>query len=266
MTACGHCDSEIEPKSDVCSECGTSFVYQTNNGDPNRYREQLLIERIADRAGVVALARWLPYEGIYPPYLLVGLSITLAFGILPIVSIVTVGSSSAVSDPITPVSIALGVIVGVVGVRYMADGYVTAVNSLGLQDRPSPSNIDAFRGVVSFRTKLVLYVVGVLVYYLNLFLGPGIQTLIEVDGLIPTVIGQFVLAPLVNLALVVEFATMFFGIHFLLPRRLQNADLDLFFYDPRNMGGLSEIGQLLKRTYYVYTAGVLVYRSCVAHC
>jgi hypothetical protein len=234
-------------------------LYQTNNGDPNRYREQLLIERIADWTGVVALARRLPYEGIYPPYLLVGLSIMIAFVILPIVSITTVGSSSTLSDPITPVSIALGVIVGAVGVRYMADGYATAVNSLGLQDRPSQSNIDAFRGVVSFRTKLVLYVVGVLIYYLNLFLGPGVQTLIELDGVIPTVIGQFVLAPLVNLVLVVEFATMFFGIHFLLPRRVQNADLDLFFYDPRNMGGLSEIGQLLKRTYYVYTAGVLVY-------
>lgn len=259
MTACGHCDSEIESKSDVCSECGTPALCRTNNGDPNRYREQLLIERIADWTGVVALARRLPYEGIYPPYLLVGLSIMIAFVILPIVSITTVGSSSTLSDPITPVSIALGVIVGAVGVRYMADGYATAVNSLGLQDRPSQSNIDAFRGVVSFRTKLVLYVVGVLIYYLNLFLGPGVQTLIELDGVIPTVIGQFVLAPLVNLVLVVEFATMFFGIHFLLPRRVQNADLDLFFYDPRNMGGLSEIGQLLKRTYYVYTAGVLVY-------
>jgi len=135
MTACGHCDSEIESKSDVCSECGTPALCRTNNGDPNRYREQLLIERIADWTGVVALARRLPYEGIYPPYLLVGLSIMIAFVILPIVSITTVGSSSTLSDPITPVSIALGVIVGVVGVRYMADGYATAVNSLGLQDR-----------------------------------------------------------------------------------------------------------------------------------
>jgi len=236
-----------------------SLPDEAGHGDAGQYRERLLIERIADHTGIVTLARWLPYDDLYPPYLLVGLSITIAFGILPVVSLVTVGSSSAISDPITPVSISLGVIVGVVGIRYMADGYAVAVASLGLQDRPSPPDIAPFRGVVSFRSKLLLYGTGLTVYYLNLFFGTGIQPLIEADGLVTTVIGQFVLAPLVNLAIVVEFASMFFGIHFLLPRRIRNADLDLFFHDPRNMGGFREVGQLLKRTYYVYTAGVLVY-------
>lgn len=259
MAACAQCSSDIGSEIDVCPECGISLLDQTTNEDADRHREQLLIEWIADRTGVVALARWLPYEGIHPPYLFVGLSIAIAFGILPVVSIVTVGSSSAVSDPITPVTVALGVITGVVGVRYVIDGYATAVNSLGVKDRPSPHDIDGFSGIVSFRTTLILYVVGVIIYYLNLFLGPGSQTLIRLDGLVPTVIGQFVSAPLVNLALVVEFAVMFLGIHVLLPRRIRNADLDLFFCDPRDMDGFSEIGQLLKRTYYVYTAGVLVY-------
>ncbi|TKX52772.1 hypothetical protein EXE42_15450, partial [Halorubrum sp. SP3] len=33
----------------------------------------------------------------------------------------------------------------------------------------------------------------------------------------------------------------------------------MFFYDPRNMGGFAAVGHLLKRSYYIYTAGLLLF-------
>lgn len=57
----------------------------------------------------------------------------------------------------------------------------------------------------------------------------------------------------------VEFVLLYFSIHVLLPRRIASTDIGLFFYDPRNMGGLAPIGQLFKRTYYLFTAGLLLY-------
>lgn len=255
---CPRCDSEVGSGEPFCSNCGTQTLGQVDNDPPDRYREPLLIERIAEYTGVDSLAERLPGD-IYPPYLLVAIGVTVAFGVLPVYSYLTIGTHSAIADPLTAGSLVAGVILAVIGVRYMADGYAKAISTLGLQDRPTDPDTDPFRGVVSFRAKVAVYAVGLSIYYLNLFFGQGIRTLIEVDGLVATLLGQFVLAPLINIALVVEFALLFFGIHFLLPRRIARADLELFFHDPRNMGGFASVGQLLKRSYYLYTGGVLIY-------
>jgi hypothetical protein len=63
----------------------------------------------------------------------------------------------------------------------------------------------------------------------------------------------------VFLPVIVEFAFTYYGIHFLLPRRIKQTEFNLFFYDPRNMGGFAAVGQLLKRSYYIYTAGLLLF-------
>ncbi len=257
MSSCPHCGAPIESGQAVCSTCGSTFTNPDPDLNPNQYRPKLLIEWVAERTRITRLAAALPGD-IYAPYLLVGLFLSIDYGILQTYNYFVTGRVSWLSNP-SNLTLALGLVIAVIGVRYMADQYAIAVASLELSDRPRPPDTAQFETLVSFRTKIGVYAVGLGIYYLNLFLGPGVQTLIEIDGLLKFVIGQFALAPLVNLVLVVEFALLFFSIQFLLPRRIAQADIDLFFYDPQNMGGFRKVGQLLKRSYYVYTAGVIVY-------
>ena len=49
--------------------------------DSGRYRNQLLIETIAERLGMDALARRIPGIDPYPPYLLVGLTLFVEYGV-----------------------------------------------------------------------------------------------------------------------------------------------------------------------------------------
>lgn len=257
MPSCPHCEAPVESDQPICPTCGSVPTDLNPDLSPDRYRPKLLIEWVAERTRIRRLADVLPGD-IYPPYLLVGLLLFIDYGILQTYNHFVTGKVSWLSSP-SNLTLALGLVVAVIGVRYMADQYAMAVASLELRDRPSPAGNTQFETLVSFRTKLGIYAIGLGIYYLNLFLGPGVQTMVEVDGLLKFVIGQFMLAPLVNLVLVVEFALLFFSIQFLLPHRIAQGDLDLFFYDPQNMGGLGKIGQLLKRSYYVYTAGVMIY-------
>lgn len=257
MSSCPYCDAPVGSDSSVCPSCGSTPTETDPELASDQYRPKLLIEWVAERTRITRLTDALPGE-IYAPYLLVGVLVFIDYGVLQTYNYFITGKNSWLSNP-SGLMLALGLVVAVIGVRYMANQYASAVASLELSDRPSQLDATQFETLVSFRTKLGVYALGLAIYYLNLFLGPGVQTLIEADGTIRFAVGQFVLAPLVNLVLVVEFAVLFFSIQFLLPRRIALTDLDLFFYDPKNMGGFGEVGQLLKRSYYVYTAGVIVY-------
>lgn len=257
MPSCVHCEQTIESDQTVCSACGSTTNNEDTSLNTDRYRPDLLVEWVADQTRVTRLADAVP-GNIYPPYLLVGVLLFIDYGIIQTYNYLFTDNISWISTP-SNLTLALGLVVAVFGVRYMADQYAHAVASLRFSDRPNPPDSSRFETLVPFRVKLGVYIVGLLIYYLNLFLGPGAQTVIAVEGLFKFVVGQFFLAPLVNLVLVVEFAILFLGIQFLLPRRIAQSDLDLFFHDPRNMGGFGQVGQLLKRSYYVYTAGVLVY-------
>lgn len=257
MPSCPQCGNSVESGRTNCRTCGSTLHDDEPQLSADRYRPDLLIERIADWTGITRLAKIAPID-IYPPYLLVGLLLFIDYGILQTYNYIFTGNISWIANP-SNLTLALGLVVAVVGVRYMADQYSLAVDSLKLSDRPNQSDTSQFATLISLRAKLGVYALGLFIYYLNLFLGPGVQTLVAVAGLVKFVVGQFFLAPLVNIVLVVEFALLFIQIQFLLPRHIAKLDLDLFYYDPRNMGGFGLIGQLLKRSYYVYTAGVLVY-------
>lgn len=256
MPMCTHCGEEVPEKSTACSICGSTLESEAAPS-PEQYRSRLLIERVADLTHATHLTNALPGD-VYPPYLLVGSLVFIDYGIIQTYNYLFTDNISWISNPAN-LTLALGLVVAVVGGRYMADEYADAIVSLNLSDRPDTPDPAQFETLIPLRIKLGVYGVGLALYYLNLFLGPGAETLIAVDGFVKFVIGQFVLAPLVNLVLVVEFSLLFLGIHLVLPRRIAKADPDLFFYDPRDMGGFGAVGQLLKRSYYIYTAGVLVY-------
>jgi len=221
--------------------------------------DPLLIEWVATRLGFERIANILPWN-VYPPYLLVASGLLLDYGVVDSYNYFISGRSSIVSDPISSV-IPVGIILGVVGIRWMRDAYADAVTDLRISDRETSTRTetDRFTPIIPFRYKLGAYGIGVALFYGNLFILLGLSRVLAIEGVVSTVLLNFFVIPLVYAPLIIEFALLYIGVHFLLPRRIAHADLELFYYDPRNMGGFATVGRLLKRSYYLFTAGLLLY-------
>jgi hypothetical protein len=233
-------------------------------GTDSEYSEKLLIERIAELLGFAWLADRLAWN-VYPPYLLVAVTLVLEYGVIDGYNFFVAGKVSVVSDPISIVT-AFGLILAIVGIRWMRDTYAEAMSHLRVSQHKSTANAEhpiTFEYIIPFRVKIAAYGVGLLLLFGNHVILLGIPTLLEIQGVVSTILYNFTLQPLVYVPLIVEFGLLYVGIHFFLPRRMIKADLDLFFYDPRNMGGFAKVGELLKRSYYLYTAGLMLYFTLI---
>lgn len=223
-----------------------------------QYRDDLLVEKVAALFGFKKLADWFPRWSPYPPYLFFGFWILFDIAVLNVYKHVTGGTHALLIDPFW-LTIPVGLGLATVGVKYMADGYADAITQLRIHDRINSEEAEKFKETVSLNHKLGAYGIALVLFYTNLFVNFGLSTVLEISGLGPVIVANFFLIPFVWLPLMVEFVLLYFSIHVLLPRRIASADIGLFFYDPRNMGGFAPIGQLLKRTYYLFTAGLLLY-------
>lgn len=224
----------------------------------NQYREKLLIEKITALFRFDKLAEAIPWSNPYPPYLFYGFWILFDIAGLNVYKHLTGGTHALISDPFW-IAAPLGLVLATIGIRYMSDAYADAMSQLRVHDRVDDSAVKKFSNILSLKTKFGLYSVGLLLFLSNTLINVGITQVFEIEGVVPGLIANFFLVPVVYLPLVVEFVLLYFSIHILLPRRIASTEIGLFFYDPRNMGGFAPIGQLLKRTYYIYTAGLLLY-------
>lgn len=226
----------------------------------SRFQEdRLLIERIAARFGFRKVSSRLPGPDIYPPYLFIGFFLVLLdHGVIQTYIHFTGGTHVLVSTPII-FSGVIAIYLGIYGIRYMSSKYARAIADCRIHERIEEEQVQAFEGPISWRTKVVVYALSVVVLYANIIFGVGISTLLELrTGALPLhLVNWLFVFQFVYLPVVVEFGLIYFSIHFLLPYRIKRMDPPLFFYDPRNMGGFAAIGQLLKRSYYVYTAGLV---------
>jgi len=107
----------------------------------------------------------------------------------------------------------------------------------------------------------VVYLAVLAVYYAFVVFVLGISQLIDISGPGLVLYAQAVSFPLIVVPVLVELGVAHLAVHLVLPNRIARADPGLFFYDPRNLGGFEPIGQLLKRSYYIFTA-VLLLGSC----
>lgn len=106
--------------------------------------------------------------------------------------------------------------------------------------------------------RAVVYGIAVVGTYVNLVMNVGLRDIAAAEGA-ATLVSWLIIWEVAYYPFVIEFALMYFGVHILLPRRIANADISMFFFDPRNMGGFAPVGQLLKYSYYFYTVGLLLY-------
>lgn len=233
-------------------------------GQIGAYEEPLLIEWVADHLGFRRLASVLPGD-IYPPYLLVASALILEYIVIDSYNYFIAGRSSVVNDPMS-ILVALGMIIAVAGIRWMRDEYARVISDLRLSERKNQKvspDYGRFTHIVPYRYKLFAFGLGILLLYGNLFVLLGLSTAIGIQGVVAGVLLNVLVVPLVYTPLIVEFALLYFGLHFLLPRRIAQADLELFYYDSRNMGGFATVGRLLKRSYYLFTVGLLLYLTFI---
>jgi hypothetical protein len=217
-----------------------------------------LTEQFAEHLRFDALAERLPGPNVYPPYLLVATGILIEYGILDPYSHFVAGEGSFITNP-SQLAIPAMAVIAVVGARYIHDSYAEAIEALGIKERDDGGEPNAFEGLLSLRLRLGVYLlvlIGVYVFEITVI---GFPTLLVTGNLGRFVYWRAITFPLIVLPPLIEFGLSYFAVHIAVPRRLLRADIGLFFYDPRNMGGFGPIGELLKRTYYLYTAVLLLY-------
>jgi hypothetical protein len=225
------------------------------------YRDRLLIEIIAEKLYFERLAAVLPGPNIYPPYLLVAVGLFIEYGVFDVYNFVVSGKSSVITQPNT-LAIPLMTIIGVVGLRYIHESYADAVIKLGIEDDAidiDPSMRSRFEGLLSFRIRVVGYLATLLVYYAFVVFVLGIPQLIDISGIGLVLYAQIISFPLIVIPILFELGISYIAVHIIIPRRIAEADFGLFYYDPRNLGGFEPIGELLKRSYYIYTAILLLW-------
>jgi hypothetical protein len=225
--------------------------------DPARYRDDLLIELIAERLRISTLVEAIPGFDPYPPYLLVGLAVFIEYGIFDLYNYFISGKNSFIVEP-NSLAVPAMVILAVIGARYIHDSYADAIVALRIDDCETISNTSPFQGLLSLRVRIAGTVIAWAVIQLfNVFV-LGIGNLIQINGIGLVVYGQFAFG-FVYIPVLLEFGLSYFAVHFAVPRRIKRANVGMFFHDPRNMGGFQPIGELLKRSYYFYTAALILY-------
>lgn len=225
------------------------------NATESTVTEPLLIEWLAAQFGFDRLAERLP-GNIASRYLYLCTFLFLDAGIINIyIHFYTESAHVFIDQPYVIVA-PIGLLLAAAGIRYFATGYATAIDSLPLKDSFTEST--EFKQFISLRSKIVVYAIAVTGMYLFTLFVVGIDNIVAAEGQL-SLLNYLLIWQLGYLPFIIEFGILYFGIHILLPRRIAKADISMFFYATRNMGGFAPIGQLLKYSYYFFTAGLLLY-------
>lgn len=220
-------------------------------------QETLLIEQVAAVYRFDRLATMVPGRNIYPPYLMLAVAFCIDFGLVNLYKMLTGYQHIVVANPPVIAGWA-GIILAAVGIRYMTANYSDAIEYIRRHNSESETAVETLDSLVSRRTKWIVLGIMVAGEYIFLLFVSGLDPVIEFEGPAGLVNVLFVHEFLI-LPFVAEFTVIYFSVHFIIPKRINEADINLFHYDPRNMGGFAAVGQLLKRSYYLYTAGLLLY-------
>lgn len=210
-----------------------------------------LVEYIAAVFRFDTLSRSLPGKNINSAYLFIGFFSFLDLGILQVYVHFTGGTHVFLRSP----NVAIGyvtVILGVVGIKYMSDSLEEAISAIRVHRRIENYERNELQWIISWRTKIIVYLIGVVTLYAHAIFNVGIPNRVTAVNFLFT--WQFVLLPII-----VEFTITYLSIHIRLPRQIKNTNMNMFFYDPRNMGGFAAVGTLLKRSYYLYTVALLMF-------
>ncbi|MBB6647117.1 hypothetical protein [Halobellus ruber] len=221
--------------------------------------DNLLTHVLVNGLGFGALSTALPVN-VPPLYLYAATFVVLDFGVVNTYFHVFTGRSHGfVQNPFS-LAIPAAVLIAAAGVRYMTATYRQALDQMDLRRRSDRAEHPSYAGFeISRRTRATFYIVVLGGYYLYIVGIIGLSSYVETFGVVSTAAFAGVIYPLGYVPIAVDFVMQFASIQFVLPVQLTKIRPTPAFLDPRNLGGFYPIGELFKRTYYVYTAGLLLY-------
>ena len=214
-----------------------------------------LLEHLSNSTRVDRLSELVPISVAQPAYVYVSLFIFLDVGVINTYAHLTGGTHGMVRSPFM-IAFYLGILVAVVGTKYMHSGHVDAMEVLIDRGICDVEHVDDY--TLSLRTKVLLYVIGLVGFFSYQTFVIGIDNVLHNQGL-PGVAFTLVLLPGCYLPVAIDFVSEYATLHIFIPRWLREQDVGLFFFDPQNMGGFRPLGTLLKNSYYFYTGGLLLY-------
>ncbi|WP_178917677.1 hypothetical protein [Natronomonas gomsonensis] len=142
----------------------------SNSSQHSRYNS-LLIEVFASKLYLDRLSEAVFGRRKYGPHLLLGSAIALSYAFR---------TPLLLAEPwrfTTSLSIVGGLWLGLIGARYMRNGYEDAIDHLRLEQRPTEYDHSQFATIVSLRMQAAIYVLALVGIYVNFF-GFGAETLI----------------------------------------------------------------------------------------
>lgn len=211
-------------------------------------------ERFARRMGVALPSdEWSP--PVPAPYLLIGGVVLFDVVVLHTVQQLTVGQNTVLDNP-SWLALPATVLLAVFTNRYARDRYASALREIRIETRTA-SEPTAFRRLVPVRFKRTFYLTAVAGYYSYLVASGRILPILEYEGA-AGLFGWLVIIPFVYAPILVETAAIYLSLHFSFPRRFDREDVEVYYFDPHNLGGLRPVGTVLKQSYYLFTLAVVL--------
>lgn len=210
------------------------------------------IEKLAVRFGFEDLGQMLFQRKQTGAYLLMISAIILDVPILSTISYFHTGFHPILDIPGWSLMPLLFLLV-VYSPRKLHDKYKRAEKS-NVGTNQQPPNL--FK--ISPRSRYIILAIGLIIYFATL-VSFGIKPLFQQEGTLVGMIKFLLIIPIIYIPAGADLVATFIDVHLLLPRRIKKSALSLDFADPRKLGGMKPIGDILTKSSTYYFTGLIIY-------
>lgn len=219
-----------------------------------RYDGDIWLDRFARYLGFGRLSARLPGD-IAPSYAFIGTFVLLDLVGNQGYQLATGRVPAFVHNPLYLLQL-MAVIGAVYAARDIHRRYERAIDWMEIRERAD--NAEQFETIFPDTGKWVLFGVSAGVLMLNglVFITP--EAIYAVNGW-GGILGVLIVTPFGFAPVGAEIIGTYIGIEILLPRRMNNSGIGLYFPDPENLGGMRPFGELIKHAYYYLMLGLIVF-------
>jgi hypothetical protein len=140
--------------------------------------------------------------------------------------------------------------------RQLHRRYGLAVEEMALSDRVDDAT--RFERLVPPKLAWGFVLIGVTFTLGNALFGVGIPMLLTWS--VADRLQWLVIVPFGYVPIFAMFLSTYFSIEVIVPHRINSSEqLDLYYHDPENLGGMRPIGELMKHAYYFLLVGLVLY-------
>lgn len=210
------------------------------------------LDKVASMVGFDRVAAVLPID-ISPSMLAVGVGLGIDMFVLQPYQYL-VGQTPTISKNPFYILIPITILLTVYVTRSLHLRYQQTLREMQIETRTS--DYSQFETLVPDWVRWGFFLLFVTVTLVNMVVFITVSQMLD-DGGIALVFGNLVLVPFVNVPVATDAIATYLGIQLVLPRQIEQSDLQLDFLDPEGLGGLRPVGELIKHSYY-YTAAAII--------